>query len=137
MNSRRRGVVAVELLLGVGVGVHASRRGRACCRVHVARWRSWVVGAGVVVDSHCLLGGVAGVVVHPTTRKLMRLAVHGPGVVHDSGGAGGWVVLQVWIQREIHLGTKLVDPLHVGVDGGLRPRARHRLWVGRWEGVGG
>ena len=107
MNSRRRGVVVVELLLGVGlgvglgmglgVGVHASRRRRAWSGVHVTRCRSWVVGAGVVVDSHGLLGGVAGVRVHPA-RKLVRLAVHGSGIVHDSGGAGGWVVLQVWIQ---------------------------------------
>lgn len=123
MNSRRRGVVVVELLLGVGLRVglvvHASRRGRAWCRVHVTRCRSWVVGAGVVVDSHGLLGGVAGVRVHPP-RKLVRLAVHGSGVVHDSRGAGGRVVLQVWLQRQIHLRTKLVNALHVGVDGSLR-----------------
>ena len=64
------------LLLGVVLGVHASRVGRACRRMHVAR-RSWVVGVGVVVYGHCLLRGVAGVRVrgrHPS-RKLGRLAV--------------------------------------------------------------
>ena len=96
MNGRRGRVEVLELLLLRMV--HASHWRRA--GVHVGRG-SRVVGVGVVVHSHTLLGGMGGVWVcggHPS-RELLLLAVHGPGVVHSPSGAGWGVVLKVGVER--------------------------------------